>query len=623
VTESDGGVIQEYAFDAAAPALRLIRTIQGPTILGAGLIFNPAGDRFVRRGWGNFVILFDAVSGQELFRTHALPPASDSRLRFDRTGQRLAGARVGGHIGLWSVAEGREYRSLAYLVSAESESGPYRPAIHPGGRLAALALVDGVALFDLESGRKLAHLAISPRGCSVSFDGEGNLLTNGFEGFFRWPVRPDLANPGRLLVGPPESLPFNPGKHAIAASHDGRVIGQCMWVGYREQAFAGGWILHPNSPTPRRVDAGKSMGHCSVSPDGRWVAFGGPHLAANRPGIHVYDAATAQRVWQSPAQEGDTCRFSPDGRWLVTETDGGRIYAVGTWERGPQLGPGKPWDVTSELAVLGQADGIYRLVELSTGRELARLEDPEQNFGAAAFTPDGTKLIVAAKNGLRVWDLRRLRAELTKLDLDWDAPPVPTASASPIAPLSIHVELGETLQRAQALSLVEQATRHWRAKEHAKALAALLQAVKIEPSSAEAQNNLAWVLLAGPKELRDPVQALPLARKAVELDPKEAMWLNTLGVALYYTGQFAAAIPVLERSLREQKGQADSFDLFFLAMCHHRLGDAAKAKECLQRGKQWFQTHKGKLSAKWVEELTTFQAEAEGVLAQPPSQRKK
>jgi Tfp pilus assembly protein PilF len=545
-------------------------------------------------------------------------------LRFDRTGQQLAGARVGNRIdriGLWSVADAREYRSLVRSGSAEWVGSGYEPAIHPGGRLAAMPLVDGVALFDLESGQELAQLPITSHGCSASFDETGSLLTNGFEGFFRWPLRQDPANPDRLLAGPPEKLPFKPGRGGIAASPDGRVIAQCMWAGYGELDYAGGWILHPNSPTPRRVDAGQSIGCCSVSPDGRWVALGGLHLADGLPEIHVYEAATAQRVWQSPVHDGDHCRFSPDGRWLLTNSNGGQVYAAGTWEPGPQLGPGIPWDMTKKLAVLGQTDGIYRLVELATRRELARLEDPEQNNGAAALTPDGTKLIVAAKNGLRVWDLRRLRAELKRLDLDWEAPPLPTAS--PAEPLSIHVELGDTLSRAQALSLVEQASKHSDAKEHAKALAALRQAVKIAPKCAEAHNNLAWLLLTGPKELRDPAQALPLARKAVALELKRPIYLNTFGVALYNVGQFANAIPVLERSLRENGGQTDAFDLFFLAMCHHRLGDAARAKDCHQRGKQWLQDHKGKISTDWVEELTAFQAESESVLAQPPAQPKK
>jgi WD40 repeat protein len=623
---NNGGIIQEYAFDTAAPALRLIRSIQGPRMGDAEFAFNPTGDRFVRRGWESVVRLFDAVSGQELFHTYSLEPAS-LPLRFDRTGQRLAGARVGDRkdrIGLWSVADGREYRSLTNAGNGINTT-IFRPAIHPDGRLAALGFSDGVALFDLETGRMLDRLPMNNSSISsVSFDGTGRLLTNGFEGFFRWPVRADAANPGRLNIGPPERLPFRPGNHRITASRDGRVIAQCMWAGYGMEPFAGGWILHPDSPTPRRVNAGASIGWCSVSPDGRWVAFSEQGLPAKPSGINVYEAATAQRVWQSPAKEHYIGLFSPDGRWLVTDTDGGRLYAVGTWEPGPQLGPGTPWDMTSHLAVFGQTNGIYRLVELATGRELARLEDPELNAGAAAFTPDGTKLVVAAKNGLRVWDLRRIRAELAKLELDWEAPPYPlVASASPATPLSIHLDLGDLPKRAQADSLVRQAAQHVSSKEHAKALEELRQAVQIAPDCAAAHNNLAWLLLAGPKALRDPKQALSLTRKAVELEPKQAIYVDTLGVALYYTGHFADAIPVLQRSLREQAGQTEAFDLFFLAMCHHRLGDAAKAKDCLQRGKQWFAKRKGQLPAAWLEELSAFQAEADALLAQPPDQGKK
>ncbi len=442
VPAGDGDKMQQYAFDAAVPALRPTRMLENTANGGPSIVYNPAGDRFVSRGWNLKVALFDAVSGRVLFTTHSLPPASHYTLRFDRTGKRLAGARTGDRkerIGLWSVADGREYRALVHTGSGEVYS---HPAIHPGGRLAAMGLTDGVTLSDLETGGELAYLSVQ-RGSRVAFDGAGNLLTNGFNGAFRWPVRPEATNPGRLLIGPPQRLPFHPGQNNIAASRDGQVIAQCMFNGYGEQDYAGGWILHPNSPLPRRVDARLGMDWTSVSPDGRWVAFG-QHMTR----VNVFDAATGQRVWQSPAEHGDYCRFSPDGRWLVTDVDGGQVYAVGSWEPGPLLGPGRPWDVTSELAVLGQLNGIYRLVELSTGRELARLEDPEQNAGHAAFTPDGTKLVALAKNGLRVWDLRRIREELSKLGLDWEAPPYPAfEEGTSSKPLQVEVDRGELIAR--------------------------------------------------------------------------------------------------------------------------------------------------------------------------------
>ena len=68
------------------------------------------------------------------------------------------------------------------------------------------------------------------------------------------------------------------------------------------------------------------------------------------------------------------------------------------WKPGPRLGPGTPWDLSPDgrLAVVGQELGVYRLVERATGKELLRLEDPDQVVGSALFTPDGTRLVIAA-----------------------------------------------------------------------------------------------------------------------------------------------------------------------------------------------------------------------------------
>src|SRR6185295_6181126 len=94
-----------------------------------------------------------------------------------------------------------------------------------------------------------------------------------------------------------------------------------------------------------------------------------------------------------------------------------------------RLGAGNAWDVSwdSTLVVMGLSSGVYRLVELRTGREVARLEDPDPTSGPPVFSPDGTRLIVSARDGLRVWDLRLIRIRLKEMDLDWDAPPYPDA----------------------------------------------------------------------------------------------------------------------------------------------------------------------------------------------------
>jgi hypothetical protein len=77
---------------------------------------------------------------------------------------------------------------------------------------------------------------------------------------------------------------------------------------------------------------------------------------------------------------------------------------------------------------LERGDGAVRLVETATGRALAALEDPQQGRSSqATFSPDGTKLLLTNKDQtvLRLWDLRKLRAGLQQLGLDWEAPPYP------------------------------------------------------------------------------------------------------------------------------------------------------------------------------------------------------
>jgi WD40 repeat protein len=174
ITEGDAGRIQLYTFEAVPLTLRFTRTLQGAGTGGTRICFNPAGDRLAMRGWNGKVHLFDVHTGRLLFSTPSLPSArTNVPLRFDPSGRRLAAARVGEQqerIGLWSVADGREYRVLGRpRPEVGVRSG--RPAIHPGGRLAAERVADGLALFDLETGRELAFVQDSGENGCVCFDG--------------------------------------------------------------------------------------------------------------------------------------------------------------------------------------------------------------------------------------------------------------------------------------------------------------------------------------------------------------------------------------------------------------------------------------------------------------------
>src|SRR5262249_23131527 len=158
-------------------------------------------------------------------------------------------------------------------------------------------LKDAVALFDLGSSRELVRLA-GKDGVALAFDGAGNLLTNGSKGFHRWPIRVDSTNPGQLIIGPAERLPFEPGNRRFGASKDGNVIAEAMFSGYGMEKFVGGWIWHREDAAPRWVAKGIGMAHSDVSPNGRWVAF-----TRHMKGVEVFDAQTCKSVRPLPAEQ--------------------------------------------------------------------------------------------------------------------------------------------------------------------------------------------------------------------------------------------------------------------------------------------------------------------------------
>jgi uncharacterized protein HemY len=149
-----------------------------------------------------------------------------------------------------------------------------------------------------------------------------------------------------------------------------------------------------------------------------------------------------------------------------------------------------------------------------------------------------------------------------------------------------------------------------------KATADREKALQLRANDATWLNAQAWRLLKAPKGQRDPARALGLIQKAIEREPENNLFLNTLGVAQYRNGQYAAAVLSLEKSLATGKGQFDAFNLFFLAMCHAKLGEPARAKDYFNRALKWVEGHKD-LPAQQANELKAFRAEAEAALRVP------
>jgi tetratricopeptide (TPR) repeat protein len=134
-------------------------------------------------------------------------------------------------------------------------------------------------------------------------------------------------------------------------------------------------------------------------------------------------------------------------------------------------------------------------------------------------------------------------------------------------------------------------------------------------------DELARMCVTVPDEFRSPDEGIAAAERAVKLRPGEWGYYNTLGIAYYRAGRYQDAIGALEKCLANNARQTDGQDLYFLAMCHHRLGDSERARQCYDRARTWHDKQVAELSngadyqsREAADELRRFRAEAEELL---------
>jgi hypothetical protein len=173
------------------------------------------------------------------------------------------------------------------------------------------------------------------------------------------------------------------------------------------------------------------------------------------------------------------------------------------------------------------------------------------------------------------------------------------------APLTIEVLPGDLFKPAQ--------TREQKAQQE---IEKGRREVTASPSSAAACNNLAWAYLMAPEALRDVEAALPLAENAVRLAPKSLTCRNTLGVAHYRAGHFRETVEVLRPNVDEQMDEVLAYDLYFLAMSYHHLGETVRGRDYYDWAVRWVAMQRD-LKPDIREELTELHAEAEKLLGSP------
>ncbi len=377
-------------------------TLEGHSAKGVHVAFHPAGTLLISNGWEGRLWLWDAILGRNW-----LTVTGESNPEMSRDGRVVVSLED--KLTTYQVDPALEYRTFAHISGRQMDY--QRPTIRHDGRLLAVGTDQGVVLWDLARGTELAFAAIGTTW-NVMFDSSGDLITSGALGVNRWPIRLD-SDGGESGMGPPRGLALPLGYCGIAQDRSGRIVAKADYT------YA--YVTTPELSA--RVGPLVDCRRVAVSPDGQWLATG-THIESR--GAQVWRTSDFQKVADLPLDYGSGgVTFSPDGKWLMTENSPCRLWEVGTWREARQIG-GHGYDFSPDgrLMVVQDDSKIFRLVETETGRTLARLESPDLCQGWAAFSPDGSRIVVTTDDGpaVHVWDLRTIRKQLAGMHLDWDAP---------------------------------------------------------------------------------------------------------------------------------------------------------------------------------------------------------
>jgi eukaryotic-like serine/threonine-protein kinase len=504
--------------------------LEGHKNNGIKIAFNHGGDLLASSGWEGMLRLWDPRTGRQVFSTQTgieLPC-------FSPDGRQLAVDRKGTRLLLWDVAAGQEYRTLV-RDAVHGKGFYYGGAISPDGRLLAVGMRDGFGLWNLTTGDNLAFVTLD-WAAWVLFEPSGALLTNAPAGLLRWPVRPDPASPGLVRLGPPQKLPVPGSNCQIAGSQDGLVVASA------QSPDQGGLVLHPGSPRrPVRLSPHADVRSIAVSPDGRLIATGS-HSGTQ---VKIWEAQGGKLVKQLSLEYGSTVAFSPDGEWLATGGGGCRLWAVGSWQEGPLLSEMERGSFTfspdGKILAAETGHGAILLVDPHTGREYARLEEPNQDrAGWLGFSPDGAQLVTTNNDSqsIHVWDLSAIRRQLGDVGLDWDPrSDGPAARSTGAEPVKVSVELGNMATAfeppgnmlvkytlAAALLPINPEAYYRRGLAHARlgqlraALDACNVAAFLQPGHADAHLLRSRLLVA----LGQPRAAIAALTSAIQHRPNEA-----------------------------------------------------------------------------------------------------
>jgi WD40 repeat protein len=595
--------------------------------------FDSTGERLLAYdAWAGSLSILDTSSGEtELACTGVVMFAISA----DETGGfRLLQSLADGQLVAVAVDLPRIYHSLPLVQSTGSGTSPNDLVFSADGHL--LGVVNRGELFIFDTQKYLQLDRLNCGQCFIQFDRDGSLLTSSTAGLARWGLSKDVKPgeelqkaplPVQLKFGPPAYLSSTAAYAQFSLSSDGSFM--VIPTGDEVQ------LQFPFQP-----DQSRTMGphpdirRVSISPNGKRVVTGG--WAGGK--ACIWEIASGNLL--HTIDEPDCCnaQFSPDGKWLVTNANRVRIWDAETWALARDFdvlgssvsGVQVCFSPDSRVLAISDATARINLFDPETGLRIAVLTDPNQHQATLmVFNPNGSQLAVLSQTPgtvVHVWDLTAIREELRKRDMDWSSPDFMTVNSTPAAErigmelewkpgvTNLHFVPDRRFVEIEAAQQFESLRSSAERYDIQTARTAIARIIRLQPRRAITCNGVAWILANGPQPLRDSKIAVEFARHAIADDSlseaDRANFFNTLGVALYRDSKILEAIEVLEQSLALQPVEAQPFDLYFLSMCHSRIGASSTARDFFDRAESLFAQTKSDLPIEWQAELIQFAQEA-------------
>jgi WD40 repeat protein len=290
-------------------------------------------------------------------------------------------------------------------------------AFSPDSKLLATIVDGAVKVWDVASGNRIATwdgkadlVEFSPDGRQVAISGDADA--------YRW----------ELATGKTSSLQFprnNQSVECVAFSPDGSrlaVLGTLLWQ--VTDIPAGKVWVHSTGGVSRRLQAETCGFQDQPLTSGRRQFL----LVVN--GRYYPDRKYRSEVWDIDSDRLNTsedllAQWSGDGQWVARADSDYPLVSLTNVRTGAMFYlPGRAEDLRAvglapdaARIVMSGSDGIARVWDVQSGRKLLSLIGVEQRISSATYSPDGTRIVTAGTDPMKLpkvslWDAysgRRLR----------------------------------------------------------------------------------------------------------------------------------------------------------------------------------------------------------------------